>query len=184
MWRPKAQGYLFSKDFMEEGYVAWCLNEVHVPTGKEPDIKAAFGKHWFLVNLNPTYHTGNGGTHGGELIAIPKHIESGLVDKDIINAVISFTNEPLRMSVSTLRLSLEGVTSTLYGTSDRVIDLVLVSYCIRSLVKKVAPVLDSPCRPHLSFGVKLFARPRQLRAWIQIKPKPIPMEKVGKSIMN
>ena len=70
----------------------------------------------------------------------------------------------------------KGVTSTLYNTSNRIIDYVLVSRCIFPLIGAIWPLWNTPWRPHLSFYLEILNRPMALQADFLVRPRPLPME--------
>jgi len=66
-------------------------------------------------------------------------------------------------------------TITTTDNSDSHLEYVVHSKCLAEFLE-IYPVLDVPWGPHYGFGVRLKARPRSLKALVQVTPKSLPME--------
>ncbi len=72
-----------------------------------------------------------------------------------------------------------GVCPTLYGTPDRIIDYALVSHVLKPCIYACIPNLWSPWRPHISWILSPYFRPRQVVGNFLIKPMPLPMSEAN-----
>ena len=71
---------------------ALALVEVHK---EEETVNSFLRSSWFTGKYNPPKPTGNGGTHGGELMAFRSNIHAYDIDCDIIDHIEKYYNAPL-----------------------------------------------------------------------------------------
>ena len=69
-----------------------------------------------------------------------------------------------------------GASTTLKGTSGRLIDFLLVSRPIVALLKSLEVDYDIPTTPHFALKLVLYAKPRTFTEPILVHPRPLPID--------
>ena len=69
----------------------------------------------------------------------------------------------------------QGATTTLKGTSGRLIDYLLISRSIVAMLKSLEIDASIPTTPHFALKLVLHAKPRSLMEPVLVHPRPLPI---------